>query len=34
MNKEYEKVGLYDHNIASYKKVKEAFQNNDVVAIL
>ena len=34
MNKEYEKVGLYDHNIASYKKVKEAFQNNDVVAIV
>ena len=34
MNKEYEKIGLYDHNIASYKKVKEAFQNNDVVAIV
>ena len=34
MNSEYSKVGLYNHNINSYKKVSEALKNNDVAAIV
>ena len=29
----YEKVGLYEHNIESYEKVKEQFEKDKFVAI-
>ena len=31
MNNEYSKIGLYPHNIKSYKKIKEAFNNEEKV---
>ena len=35
MNNEFYTVGLYDHNVEAYKKVKEKFKNgNDVVGIV
>lgn len=34
MNNEYSTIGLYDHNAESYKKVSEAFEKEDVVAIV
>jgi len=34
MNNEFDIIGLYDHNAESYNKVKEAFNNDDVVAIV
>lgn len=30
----YSKVGLYNHNIESYEKVKTAFENNNIVGIV
>ena len=34
MNSKYDKIGLYDHNIESYEKVKEGFIKQDIVAIV
>jgi len=34
MNNEYMAVGLYDHNAYSYQKVRHAFREDDVVAIV
>ena len=34
MSNEYKMVGLYDHNAESYKKVSDAFREEDVVAIV
>ena len=31
---EFDKVGLYDHNAESYKKVRDAFLESDVVGIV
>ena len=31
---EFDKVGLYDHNAESYRKVREAFKENNVVGIV
>ena len=30
----YEKLGLYEHNIRSYEKVKEQFENDNIAAIV
>ena len=30
----YEKVGLYEHNIESYEKVKEQFEKDNTVALI
>ena len=32
--KNYEKVGLYEHNIESYEKVKEQFEKDNTVALI
>ena len=34
MNNEYSTIGLYEHNADSYKKVSDAFREEDVVAIV
>jgi len=34
MNNEYSTIGLYDHNAESYKKISDAFKEEDVVAIV
>jgi hypothetical protein len=31
---EYNKIGLYDHNIKSYNKIKDAYKENNVAAIV
>ena len=33
MNK-YTKVGLYDHNVESYEKIKKGFSDKDIVSII
>ena len=30
----YKKVGLYEHNIESYEKVKEQFEKDNTVALI
>ena len=34
MDNEFQTIGLYDHNAASYRKIKEAFTKEDIVAIV
>ncbi len=34
MNKEYGFLGLYEHNLRSYKKIKEAFKKENIVGIV
>ena len=34
MNNEYSTVGLYNHNIESYKKVKESLSKENIAAIV
>jgi len=34
MNSEYGAIGLYEHNIESYKKISEAFTKEDIVGIV
>ena len=34
MNNQYQQIGLYDHNITSYEKITEAFQEQDIAAIV
>ena len=34
MDKEYQTIGLYPHNISSYEKIKEAYEKESVVGIV